>query len=659
MSRRSSSGDSNSNWKPWQFNVFLLPPVLLIGFILAAILFHLVAASRHTLPSAVLQEKWFAWYQTAATNDTALHFQQFKDIPLDFHPSKECRQGLVDLNASSSGTYFYWNFLPSILATFLAVVWALVDSEVKRIEPFYQASRPHGASARSCLFAEYITLPSVLSPFQAIYWGHGVALLSAVSTALMTVITPVVQAFIFQSAGQGLYIGFMDDPDETATGNIFTPFDAHNTLSDYISNTVNLTNKRLTGRCATGYPFASSMDDNSHYLMAQGALYQYMYVPQRAATVQATILLIVFAAGLFLLWHMHRRTTGMRAPYGDVATLAALATVDPAFLGKLKNTMDLNRERAKAWRSYLSKQRVYLGLLPSHPSIGNQFGFHFGPLEGEQPQIPHGPSEKPRKNKKTSAVMLIGAAISLIVIILNAADYHGNDPDIFNDPLENAVYFRDYNEQSTALQIVSLILLSFGKNLWKVGENHFMTFAYLGHRDPRDIDFENKYPPSRKAIGRDYSRMTPFGLIPCALVDGDIVLLLVTFIGICWEAAIMVAGFLTSISISSGVTITEWKNIWWATVACILLTFFMTALAFWPLLRRSRMRIGSMGGLASHFEMVANSADLLDLVRPLREIYKDNERIEYLRRSDECYAFGRVTANRLSGGYTYGLTRIR
>ncbi|KAL8715400.1 MAG: hypothetical protein Q9220_000733 [cf. Caloplaca sp. 1 TL-2023] len=262
MPNRSSSRDSRSNWRPWQFNLFLLPPVLLVGFIFAAILFHLVAASRKTLPSDVLKEKWFTWYQTA-TKDLSVHLQQLKDMHVEFHPSEDCKKGLIDLNASSGGTYFYWNFLPSILATLLAVVWALVDSEVKRIEPFYQASRPNGTSARSCLFAEYITLPSVLSPFQAIFWGHGVALLSATCTALMTVVTPVVQAFIFQSAGQGLYIGFTDDLDKKATGGNFTPFDAHNTLSDYISNPGNHTDKQLTARCATEYPFAFSKDDNS------------------------------------------------------------------------------------------------------------------------------------------------------------------------------------------------------------------------------------------------------------------------------------------------------------------------------------------------------------------------------------------------------------
>ncbi|KAL8715399.1 MAG: hypothetical protein Q9220_000732 [cf. Caloplaca sp. 1 TL-2023] len=349
----------------------------------------------------------------------------------------------------------------------------------------------------------------------------------------------------------------------------------------------------------------------------------------------------------------------MRAPYGDVATLAALATADPAFLGRLKYTTDLNRDRAKAWKSYFSKQRIHLGLIPSPSAMGSQFGFYFGSSKGEQPQVSRGATEKLRHNNKTSAIMLIGAAIPLIVIVLNAANYHGNDPESFNDPLENAVFYRDYNVAAEAIQIVSLVLLAFGKSLWKVGETHFMTFAYLGYRDRRGKDFENKHPPSKKAIGRDYARMTPFGLVSCAPVDGDILLLLVTFAGICWEATVMVTGFLTSISISSGVTVTEWKDLWWATVACILITFFMNLLLFRPLRRRSRMRIGSMGGLASHLEMVANSPDLLDLVQPLRGIYKDEERIEYLRRSDECCAFGRVAASRLSDGHTYGLTRIR
>lgn len=167
MTARPCSRHRNNNWKPWQTSISLLLSILLAGVILLGILLHLVQRSKATMSPSLFRDKWLAWYANAST-DPAADIQGIKNIQFDLNVSADCLKGLVDLDTSSGRTHFFWNFLPSVLAG----VWGLVDSEVKRIEPFYQASRPGGASAQSCLFAEYITLPFFLSPFQAIYCGH-------------------------------------------------------------------------------------------------------------------------------------------------------------------------------------------------------------------------------------------------------------------------------------------------------------------------------------------------------------------------------------------------------------------------------------------------------------------------------------------------------
>jgi hypothetical protein len=77
----------------------------------------------------------------------------------------------------------------------------------------------------------------------------------------------------------------------------------------------------------------------------------------------------------------------MRAPYADVATLAALATADPTFMKHLSNLMDLNPDRARAWKNYLVKQTVHLGSISSTRASRTKDSFYFGPSNGEPPRI--------------------------------------------------------------------------------------------------------------------------------------------------------------------------------------------------------------------------------------------------------------------------------
>ena len=69
------------------------------------------------------------------------------------------------------------------LATFVAVlfkaIWTIVFSSTKMMEPFFQLSRPEGASAKDTLLADYLSSGLSLSSLRSILDGHWVMLLTS------------------------------------------------------------------------------------------------------------------------------------------------------------------------------------------------------------------------------------------------------------------------------------------------------------------------------------------------------------------------------------------------------------------------------------------------------------------------------------------------
>ena len=50
---------------------------------------------------------------------------------------------------------FCYRYLPQMIAVALGVGWGAVDLDVKRLEPYFQLSKPEGASARNSIFLHY------------------------------------------------------------------------------------------------------------------------------------------------------------------------------------------------------------------------------------------------------------------------------------------------------------------------------------------------------------------------------------------------------------------------------------------------------------------------------------------------------------------------
>ena len=53
------------------------------------------------------------------------------------------------------GVVFCYRYLPQMIVVVLGVGWAAVDLDVKRLEPYFQLSKPEGATASNSIFLHY------------------------------------------------------------------------------------------------------------------------------------------------------------------------------------------------------------------------------------------------------------------------------------------------------------------------------------------------------------------------------------------------------------------------------------------------------------------------------------------------------------------------
>jgi hypothetical protein len=155
-----------------------------------------------------LQSAWLNWY----TNNSTSNVTQSIPPNLTFLNSSSIQKGLLTFaNVSSipSFYYFLWIYLPTIVFVLYGMLWETIDAEIKRVEPFYQASRPRGALAKHSIFAEYISLPPFLSPIQAFrrrQWG---VFFYSISLVLMGTVSPVLQSQLFTTQTTLLQVRFL------------------------------------------------------------------------------------------------------------------------------------------------------------------------------------------------------------------------------------------------------------------------------------------------------------------------------------------------------------------------------------------------------------------------------------------------------------------
>ncbi|KHN99414.1 uncharacterized protein MAM_03112 [Metarhizium album ARSEF 1941] len=137
------------NWKPWSMRWPYLTMMILLSVTLA-----------------VMQEALF---------------QKYEKIPLlQFQKPSDVKPGL----------YFAVKFAPTLCAVIYGVLWQFVDFEVRRLEAFYQLSKPGGALAAESMNVDYVTSFSFMRPFRALTLGHHAVALSSIATTLAISLVP-------------------------------------------------------------------------------------------------------------------------------------------------------------------------------------------------------------------------------------------------------------------------------------------------------------------------------------------------------------------------------------------------------------------------------------------------------------------------------------
>lgn len=92
------------------------------------------------------------------------------------------------------GVYFTIKFGPTIAAVVFGVLWQFTDFEVRRLEAYYQMSKPGGALAAESINVDYVTAFNFFRPFRALKVGHYAVALSSFATTLAASLVPTFAA---------------------------------------------------------------------------------------------------------------------------------------------------------------------------------------------------------------------------------------------------------------------------------------------------------------------------------------------------------------------------------------------------------------------------------------------------------------------------------
>ncbi|KZF19701.1 hypothetical protein L228DRAFT_250774 [Xylona heveae TC161] len=106
-------------------------------------------------------------------------------------------RGLIEFRSAQSisiSNYFAWKYMPTIVLVTYGVLWQIVDYEVKRLEPYYQLSKPDGALAAHSLNLDYLTYWSYLAPVKALRYRQWAVVSSSVATLLAGGLVPTLQS---------------------------------------------------------------------------------------------------------------------------------------------------------------------------------------------------------------------------------------------------------------------------------------------------------------------------------------------------------------------------------------------------------------------------------------------------------------------------------
>ena len=89
--------------------------------------------------------------------------------------------------------FFIWKYLPTMITIFYSVLFSIMDFDIRRLEPYYQLSKPDGARAAASLNLDHLTMFQYFVPFNAARLGQWTVFASSVANILAATIAPAMQ----------------------------------------------------------------------------------------------------------------------------------------------------------------------------------------------------------------------------------------------------------------------------------------------------------------------------------------------------------------------------------------------------------------------------------------------------------------------------------
>ncbi|RMZ87483.1 hypothetical protein DV736_g5291, partial [Chaetothyriales sp. CBS 134916] len=147
------------NWKPFSLKTWYILILMILAFALAAIqesLFQLSARRHH-----------------AGRGGGLLSFNSVSDVAV--------------------GPFFAWKYLPTMVTIVYAVLFSIMDFDIRRLEPFYQLSQPCGASASASLNLDHLTMFQYFIPFRAMQLRQWAVFFSSIGNIIASMAAPALQ----------------------------------------------------------------------------------------------------------------------------------------------------------------------------------------------------------------------------------------------------------------------------------------------------------------------------------------------------------------------------------------------------------------------------------------------------------------------------------
>jgi hypothetical protein len=145
------------NWRPFPMRSPYLCMLIIISLCLAGVQEYLYQKSQ----------------QLKAKGEGLIRYDLVADIPL--------------------AEFFAWKYLPTMVMVTFGVLWQIMEYNVKRLEPYYQLSRPNGNTAAKTINLDYVTLWAYFVPFKAIANRHWTVAAASIGSVLATTAAPSLQ----------------------------------------------------------------------------------------------------------------------------------------------------------------------------------------------------------------------------------------------------------------------------------------------------------------------------------------------------------------------------------------------------------------------------------------------------------------------------------